>query len=175
MVDALRNIANRRNGGDDSNGSDNNNSERFEGYTHASVTMGDNERVNFNAHPFFHGAPWYDWAYIHYVIEGEDGPREEYYPSRILGFVKDLDDDEITAIIQCSEDPVSWEDLEEKFFVNFKLCSTKGREEQVPLSSVLHPICVVPNYGKDDSYIMILPKGRWSKYFTAFIRKKNET
>jgi hypothetical protein len=93
LVDALRSIANQQNDGDYSDSSDNNNSERFDGYTHASVTVGDGECVNFNAHPFFHGAPWYNWAYIHYVIEGEDGPREEYYPSRILGFVKDGEDD----------------------------------------------------------------------------------
>jgi hypothetical protein len=70
--------------------------------------------------------------------------------------------------------PVAWDDLEEQFFVHLKLCSTKGSEQQVPLSSLLHPICVVPNYGEEDAYIMILPKGRWSKYFSSFIRKKNE-
>ena len=169
LVDALRRIANRRNDDGDSDMSDNNNSDRFTGYTHVSFSNEDGGSINFNAHPFFHGAPWYDWAYIHYIIESDDGPTEEYYPSRIIGFVEDGDEDEITAIVHCSEEPVAWDDVEKQFCVHFKLCSAKGSEQQVPLSSLLHPICVMPNYGSEDEYIMILPKGQWSKYFTTFI------
>ena len=144
------------------------------GYTHASVTMDDGSVVNYNAHPFFHGASWYDWAYIHYVIEGDDGPIEQYYPSRILGFIEDDDGDEISAIVHCSERAVEWNELEEKLFVPFNLSTLAGDEQLVPLSSLLEPICVVPNYGQDDSYLMVLPKRQWSKYFTSLIREKNE-
>ena len=150
MVDALRRIGSQQNDGDDSDSSDNN-SYRFVGYTHASVTMDDGSVVNYNAHPFFHGASWYDWAYIHYVIEGDDGPIEQYYPSRILGFIEDDDGDEISAIVHCSERAVEWNELEEKLFVPFNLSTLAGDEQLVPLSSLLEPICVVPNYGQDDS------------------------
>ncbi len=39
-----------------------------------------------------------------------------------------------------------------------------GEEEIVPMSSLIHPICVVPDFGVENNnrYMMILPKGQWS-------------
>ncbi len=69
---------------------------------------------------------------------------------------------------------MEWNELEEKLFVPFNLSTSAGDEQLVPLSSLLEQICVVPNYGQDDSYLMVLPKRQWSKYFTSLIREKNE-
>ena len=146
------------------------------GYTHTNVVNSDGESISYNAHPCYHGAAWYDWAYVHYEIEDEDGEGvEKYYPSKILGFMKAEDDDSISAIIQYSMEDVSWDQLEENFFVPFRLCTSANKEDIVPLSSLCHPICVIPDYGggdqNDDKYMMVLPKGRWSQYFTRFYNK----
>ena len=118
---------------------------RITGYTRAVVFGSDGDSARYNAHPFYHGGPWYDWAYVHYEIGEEDESTEEYYPSKILGFIKD--DDEVKAVIQCSVDAVPWTELEENFVAPFELNTRPGGEEIVPMSSLCHPICVVPDYG----------------------------
>ena len=36
----------------------------------------------------------------------------------------------------------------------------------VPLSSLVHPLCVVPDYGgHGTSYLVILPRRNWGRYF----------
>ncbi len=36
----------------------------------------------------------------------------------------------------------------------------------VPLSSFVHPLCVVPDYGgHGTSYLVVLPRRNWSRYF----------
>ena len=36
----------------------------------------------------------------------------------------------------------------------------------VPISALVHPLCVIPDDGGDEtSYIIILPKRNWSRYF----------
>jgi hypothetical protein len=70
---------------------------------------------------------------------------KEYYPSKILGFIRD--DNEVKAIIQCSKEAVPWMELEENFIAPFELNTSTGGEEIVPMSSLCHPICVVPDYG----------------------------
>jgi hypothetical protein len=40
---------------------------------------------------------------------------EEYYPSKILGFIKMSGSTE--AVIQCSEKPLIWSDVENNFMV----------------------------------------------------------
>ena len=138
------------------------------GYTHATISVSDGESINYNSHPCYHGAAWYDWAYIHYEVDGE----QRYYPSRILGFARSGKGD-INAIIQYSIEDVPWDRLEEEFVVPFRLCAERGKEDIVPLSSLCHPICVVPDIGGEDAngYMMILPKGQWSQYFTRFYNK----
>ena len=97
---------------------------------------------------------------------------EQYFPSKILGFIRD-DDDEVHAVIQCAVNPLPWEEVEEKFIAKFELCSTVGKEYIVPLSSLSHPICVVPDYGSplSNMYMLILPKGQWSEYFARQVNK----
>ena len=52
-----------------------------------------------------------------------------------------------------------WSVLESKFVCSFELCSDKGKEQIVPLSSLSDPLCVV------------LPKGQWSEYYARFVMK----
>ena len=135
----------------------------------------DGDSISYNAHPCYHGAAWYDWAYVHYDIEGADGRRvQQFYPSKILGFMK-TGEDSISAIIQYSIEDVPWDRLEENFFVPFSLCTTPNKEDVVPITSLCHPICVIPDYGagdqNTDNYMMVLPKGQWSQYFTRFYNK----
>ena len=148
---------------------------RVTGYTHANVVTNDGENILYNAHPSYHGAAWYDWAYVHYDIEEADGQRvQKFYPSKILGFMKS-EEDSISAIIQYSIEDVPWDRLEENFFVPFSLCTTPNKEDVVPITSLCHPICVIPDYGAGDqnthNYMMVLPKGQWSQYFTRFYNK----
>ena len=98
---------------------------------------------------------------------------QQFYPSRILGFTKS-GKESISAIIQYSLEDVTWDRLQEDFVVPFHLCTDTNKEDIVPLTSLCHPICVIPDYGgghQNDTYMMILPKGQWSQYFTRFIKK----
>ncbi len=38
---------------------------RFHGYTHATVFGSNGESASYNAHPFYYGEPWYDWAHVY--------------------------------------------------------------------------------------------------------------
>ena len=143
---------------------------RVVGYTRANLTNDDGEIHSYNAHPCYHDGPWYDWAYVYYEND-EDSESESYhYPSKILGFIEDGED--INAVIQCSIHPVAWSTLEDDFITKFTLCTEVGKEEIVPISSLIHPICVVPDFGEQEDsnrFMMILPKGQWSEYFARFV------
>jgi hypothetical protein len=59
---------------------------------------------------------WYDWAYVHFEEINFSGDAvENYYPSKILGFI--IISGTTEAVIQCSEKQLIWSDLENKFFV----------------------------------------------------------
>ena len=61
-----------------------------------------------------------------------------HYPSKILGFLQDRED--FNVILQCVIDPVPWPRLEEEFIAKFFLCTDVGKEELVPVPSLIHPI-----------------------------------
>ncbi len=86
-----------------------------------------------------------------------------------MGFIQDGED--VNAIVQCAIDPVPWSKLEEEFIAIFCLCTDVGKEEIGRMSSLIHPICVVPDYGAENKnrYMMMLPKGQWSDYFARFV------
>ena len=118
------------------------------------------------AHPFFQGREWYDWVYVHFeeiIASGET--IENHYPAMILGFVTLNNATE--AVIHCSEKPVHWTDLEDNFIVRTKVGQSADISiVLVPLSSLVHPLCAIPDYGSDkSSFIIILPKRNWSRYF----------
>lgn len=130
----------------------------------------DGEATNYNAHPFYHGAPWYDWSYVCYNILNRDGTsRIEYYPSKILGLIKY--ENEVQAVIQCSVKAIAWTMVEQSFVCPFELCSDVGKEQIVPLLSLTDPVfVVVKDYGANDNkYMLILPKRQLSGYFARFV------
>lgn len=143
------------------------------GYTRAIVYNDDGEPTKYNAHPMYHGAEWYDWAYVVYNMPNSDGTsRLEYYASKIIGFIQR--ENEVQAVIQCSVRPILWSALEEKFICSFDLCSENGQEQIVPMSSLSDPLCVIKDYGASaDKYLLVLPKREWSGYFARFVKKIN--
>jgi hypothetical protein len=85
-------------------------------YTLAMV-VGDNRGTFcYNAHPKYHGEPWYDWSLVYLCIENEDGQsNDKYYPLQILEFVEV--DGEAQEVVQCATKPLDWMMIEEKFIV----------------------------------------------------------
>ena len=146
---------------------------QFVGYTRAVVYDDDDEPIKYNAHPMYHGAEWYDWAYVMYDMRNSDGmSRLEYYPSKIIGFIRV--NNEVQAVVQCSKRPIPWSALEEKFICSFDLCSDSGQEQIVPISSLTYPLCVVHDYGANaDKYLLVLPKREWSGYFSRYVKRIN--
>ena len=132
------------------------------GDTRASVMAPDGEIINYNAHPFLLGTPWYDWSYVYYEVEGADGTSNPlFYPSKILGFVEM--DNKLNAVVLCSVESIPWSEVEENFVVRFRLCADEGDKQIVPLLALSHPLCVIPDYGakKDENaYLMVFPKGQ---------------
>ncbi len=137
----------------------------IEGYTRAATTTKHENRVIFYAHPFFQGRKWDDWAYVHFEEINASGVSvEKYYPSKILGFIKMSGSPE--AVIQCSEKPLIWSDVENKYFVKTIISTDMDVSYvTVPITALVHPLCVIPDDGGDlTSYIIILPKRNWSRY-----------
>jgi hypothetical protein len=137
----------------------------IEGYTRATIITKNENRVIFYAHPHFQGRKWYDWAYVHFEeITASGESVEAYYPSKILGFIKMSGSTEV--VIQCSEKPLIWSDVEKHFIVKIKIgTDIKISYVTVPITALVHPLCVIPDGGDLTSYIIILPKRNWSRYF----------
>ncbi len=109
---------------------------------------------------------WYDWAYVHFEeITASEASVEKYYPSKILGFIKMSRSPE--AVIQCSEKPLIWSDVENKFCVKTIIGTDMDVSYvTVPIFALVHPLCGIPDDGGDQTfYIIILPKRNWSRYF----------
>ncbi len=54
---------------------------KIEGYTQATTSTQDGNRVIFYAHPYFQGRMWYDWADVHFEEINTSGDAvENYYP-----------------------------------------------------------------------------------------------
>ncbi len=84
-------------------------------YTRATINMDNSSKIILYAHPSFQGNPHYDWAYVHFQEVSPDGSKvENYYPSRILGFITLQGITE--AVIQCAENPLLWLEVETIFF-----------------------------------------------------------
>ena len=107
----------------------------------------------FRAHPCYRGKPWYDWAYASFIEQNKCGDdQENLYPSKILGFVELPYGMVQYAVVQCSVSPVPWDILERKFTLELNLGTCFNVSFViVPVSSIVHPLCVFPNYGSNDS------------------------
>jgi len=140
---------------------------KIEGYTIASTTSQDGERVIYYGHPCFKGRIWYDWTYVHFEefdINTHEN-TENYYPSKILGFLQF--ENEVEAVIQCSEKPLIWSELEQRMFLHTKIgTDINVSYVSVPISALVHPLCVLPDHGGHKTqFIVVLPKRNWSRYF----------
>jgi hypothetical protein len=139
---------------------------RLQGYTRITTRSGDGCKIILYAHPSFQGNEWYDWVYVHFEeISASGDAVENFYPARILGFITVNNVTE--AVIHCAEKPLKWSDVEENFIVRTKLGSrVEVSIVSVPISSLVHPLCALPDYGSDSlCYIIVLPKRNWSRYF----------
>ena len=106
------------------------------------------------------------FTYVHFeetITNGE--VVERFYPAKILGFVKI--DEKTEAVIQCATKPLRWSRLKRQFAVEVILGTDDAMSVvTVPLSSFVHPLCVLPDYGgHGTSYLVILPRRNWSRYF----------
>ncbi len=109
---------------------------------------------------------WYDWAYVHFEETGANGNSVEcFYPSKILGFV--TFENKPFAVVQCTERPLRWSSVEKNFLYKVVLGTNDDISTvTVPLSSLVHPLCVIPDYGGDaTSYFVVLPRRNWRRYF----------
>ena len=92
---------------------------------------------------------------------------ESFCPAKILGFIKINNLAETNVIVQCMERPLVWSQLEKHFPIKVVL----GSDDEVsivsvPITSLVHPLCVIPDYGGDGkSYLVVLPRRNWSQYF----------
>jgi hypothetical protein len=137
----------------------------IEGYTRLTTKTHDGTKLILYAHPSFQGKKWYDWAYICFEELNSSGEAIENYPSKILGFVTIHGITE--AVIQCSEKPLIWSDLEENFILKIIIgTNIDVSYVTVPISLLVHPLCVIPDYGgHSTSSIVVLPKRNWSRCF----------
>ena len=138
----------------------------LEGYTRIITKTHCGNKILLYAQPLYQGREWYDWVYVHFEeINASGDTIDNYYPARILGFVTLNNITE--AVVHCSEKPTNWTDLEDNFIVQIKLGPSADISiVSVPLSSLVHPLCAIPDYGFDkSSFIIVLPKHNCSRYF----------
>jgi hypothetical protein len=71
------------------------------------------------------------------------------------------------AVIQCSLKPLLWSVVERNSFVKLQLGMDFNISfVMVPIESLVHPLCVIPDSGGDrDIYFVVLPKRNWSRFF----------
>jgi hypothetical protein len=109
---------------------------------------------------------WYDWAYVHVEEVVANGDTvERFYPAKVLGFIKF--EERTEAVIQCTEKPLCWSRGKKKILVKVILGTNDAISTvTVPLLLLVHPLCVVPDYGGNGTlYIVVLPRRNWSRYF----------
>jgi len=143
------------------------------GYTRAIITSDDQTKTILYAHPCLLGKKWYDWVYVHSRESTLIGiENNSYYPAKILGFLTINGSTE--AAIWCSEKPLKWTDVEQNFFCKITLGKRFAVSVvTVPLSALVHPLCVIPDYGGDrNAYIVVLPKRNWSRFFGDKIERQ---
>jgi len=136
------------------------------GYTMLVITTSSGNTTLFYAHPCFQGNEWYDWALVHFEEQNQSGGiQERYYPSKVIGFIEV--DGIREAIIQCCLEPLEWSTVQAKFFVRITLGSDVDISfVTVPIDSLVHPLCILPDKGGDPNrYFVVLPKRNWSRYF----------
>ena len=84
---------------------------------------------------------------------------ENYYLSRLLGFI--TTNGKCEAVIQCSINPIDWNDIQQNFIVETQLGSNFHVSFVIaPIYSIVHPLCMFTDDGSDQTnkYFVVLPK-----------------
>ena len=83
----------------------------------------------------------------------------------------DMDDGDTNSDYNNSDDSADDSDFSDNTYIQSD--TTRSDIDNDSFSYLCHPICVVPDIGGEDAngYMMILPKGQWSQYFTRFYNK----
>ena len=132
------------------------------------------QRVNgsniiYRATEEYRGSEWYDFGSVKYESVG-------FFPSKILGFIQYVKGDIPTgslnnmfAVIQCSIEPLSTEQIDEKFVATFDLGCNDESFDVVPVESIENPILAIKSYGFQgtERYITATPYDCWGKYFSS--------
>jgi hypothetical protein len=129
------------------------------GYTRATITMKDGTKIILYAHPCWQSHPCYNWAYVHFQEISADGIEvENHYPSCIIGFIR-LDGGITEAMIQCTEKPLLWSEIETNFFSTVKLdTSVDISIVTVLMSTLVHSLCVLPEtFTSKERFVVVLP------------------
>ena len=82
------------------------------------------------------------------------------------------------AVIQCLVNSLNWITVQTKFVVPIKLGTDFNISfVTVPIEALVHPLCVLPDYGGDtDTFYVVLPKRNWHRFFGDRIAiKRNAT
>ncbi len=76
------------------------------------------------------------------------------------------------AVIQCTEKPLLWSEVETDFFSTVKLDTSVDLSiVTFPISALVHPLCVfLESFITEERYIVVLPKPYWSCYFGSKIK-----
>ena len=90
---------------------------------------------------------------------------EAFYPSQLLGFI--TSNGTCEAVIQCLLNPLSWEDLQQKFVDDIEIGQNFDASFVfVPIELIVHPLCIIPDNGDNlNKYFVVSPKQNWSHFF----------
>jgi hypothetical protein len=90
---------------------------------------------------------------------------ETFYPPQLLDFITSNGTRE--AVIQRLLNPLSWEDIQQSFEVDIEIGQNFDVSfVLVPIKSVVHPLCVIPDNGDNmNKYFIVLPKQNWTHFF----------
>jgi hypothetical protein len=83
----------------------------------------------------------------------------------LLGFI--TSNGTCEAVIQCLLNPLSWEDIQQKFAVDIEIGQNfNAFFVFVPIQLIVHPLCIIPDNGDNlNKCFVVLPKQNWSCFF----------
>ncbi len=70
-------------------------------------------------------------------------------------------------MIQCLLNPLSWEDIQQKFVVDIEIGQNFDASFVfVPIELIVHPLYIIPDDGDNmNKYFVVLPKQNWCRFF----------
>jgi hypothetical protein len=88
-----------------------------------------------------------------------------FYPYWLLGFI--TSNGTLEVAIQCLLNPLSWEDIQQKFVVDIEIGQNFDASFIfVHIELIVHPLCIIPDVGDNmNKYFVVLPKQNWSRFF----------